>query len=330
MAIQQVPYTGKAFKIGAVVCGGVVLSGAENSEVLSGITKEMIKADGALAPRGSYIKSIQPSIKFTTRNLDILVATGMRGKALNKIGSGPNRKLEVYVELLEPNASIMGGAKHLKWEADSGILAPTSIKVASEGVATVDYELKIASPPQTWPLEVIDNVSLPALTDMKLYGLGPMFMNGLFINTKTNVDIQIGTKLEPFARDGNIYPECFYAIGYEPKINVTVNDLSLVTTLGRSGSVSKTGGSGGGMGTCLFLRRRVDGGEYYPNNEQEHIKLTFGGDYIFEKLGGGGSEELATIPLVIDVLQKGSASDQEIDVTAEVEIPVEIDPASYA
>ena len=128
----QAPYTGNVFKIGAVVCGGVVLSGAENSEVLSGITKEMIKADGALAPRGSYIKAMDPTIKFATRNLDILTMTGMREKPLNQIGTGEIRKLEVYVELLEPNASIMNGAQHLKWMAESGILAPTSLKIATE------------------------------------------------------------------------------------------------------------------------------------------------------------------------------------------------------
>jgi hypothetical protein len=339
MPDSLIPYTGNAFKIGAIVAGGIILDGAESSAVSTGINKEMVYADGALGPRASFISAIDPQITFTTRNMHILTMTGLRGIAVENIGTGDDKGLlDVYMELLEPNASIYGGAKHFRWRATRGLLVPTQLSCSTDGIWSVQYQLRIASPPQEWPLTVVDSLPLPVLGNIKMYGLGEMFFavtskatpTCFPIITKSNVDINMNPRIEAYKRDGHLYPECFYVSGFEPKINITLGDqsLALPANLGRTGHIDKT--LVNTPGSCLFMKRRINAGEYYANTEEEHIKLTFAGDYYFEQLAGGNSNEIASTQLTLDVTQTGAASVNEIEITSGIAIPAAIDPASYA
>lgn len=327
MSTVQIPWTSSAYKIGAIRAGGIVLPGAENSAINTGTNKTMVYADGALGPRTSFISAMDPTIPFGSRNLDLLKMTGTRGKPVEEIGSGESQGLlEVFMELLKPNSTIYGGAKHMKFEANRGFLSPNSLTCETDDVFTMDFQLYVASPEQTWPLVAVTDQTLPNLEDITLYGIGAMFVNGLHVNSKSSVDLQFNPTVEPHRRDGNIYPECFYLTNFEPKLNVTLADLSyaLAARLGRNGHADRE--VSGTQGTCLYLRRRRAGGEYYPNTDPVHMKLSFSGDYYFDQLAGGDSQSLSETTLTIDILQDENAAENEIQIQTDIAIPVEINP----
>jgi|GEM_PF-5404535 len=302
--------TGNGYILGAVQVGNNVIPGVSNRTLNSGIQRQTVQADGAVAPRASYISNISPNMSFSTYNFDLLASIGIMGRAISDTTGGA----AIYVNQLEPNASVYAGTNHTKYYIASGILYAQNLQVATDGSADTQFILNTASKPQVYPLVETKNVALPALPEIALFGMGPSFINGLKAETKSQLSIDFGLNVQPFKPDGDVYPWWHYILGSQPVTTITFYDASLVDDLGITGAIDT-------QATAIFLRKRVDGGEYYPNNEPVHVKITFQGDTNFMQLAGGSDNNLSTTTYQINHLIKDGNTTIPMTFTKDVIIP---------
>lgn len=309
--MENRPY-GNAYKVAMIQLGETVINGSENASIQSGIEKQFVMADGAMMPRTTYISGIAPTIPFSSMNLDTFLRTGWLGLPLDQIEGG----MSIYLELLQPNASIWGGSKHLKWRCTEGIIYPTQLQIATDGVVSGSYTISLASKDQKWPLEATDGQSLPALGDITCYGLGPTIIDDFHLNTVADVGVDFQPNVQPFKRDGDIYPRCFHVPSAQPRLTFNLADVSIALDekLGRAGTAEFAT-------TMFYLQRRMRGGEYFPGTDPVHAKIQFAGEYFFPTLADGNSTDLASTQLQVDVVQQTADVANNFVVTPNVVIP---------
>jgi len=232
-----------------------------------GIQLALSDADGAVDPTYAAVMSQQPTFAWTSTALKTaLDAVGIDGAIL-----GATEALELYLQLLSADGTRKTGESHTKVSSTTGLIVPTSIQAAHNGIANVSMQAWLrSSDGVTAPFAETASQSLPAGGGSvdALWTAGKVAINGSELEDVQNIAVTMGISVVPFGGSGHVFPTALHIIRRTPSILITTTDAAVLDTFGVSGTAQ-----GDTDSEVYFRKLTIDSATRVADETAEHIKI---------------------------------------------------------
>lgn len=261
------------------------------------------------APQWSGALAAAPELGFTSRQLKSIldlttdqdVAVGYSAASPGTVAmyyrTGANRGLRVAVASALHNRFDMVNNAMLLWN---------SISAQQKGIAEIDCLVKAVSPDGvTAPMVAVGTCALAGdVAVSHVYTLGPISVNGVFLNSVVGHSIDNGFTFDAEDESGNPYLQYYGIDEWNPRVTIDTNDATVFATFGAGGTA---------LTSLKQYFRKLKKGSLGPVADvtAEHIKITGTSGSIFVQEGSGlkakfrvtialTKPDAATQPLVVD------------------------------
>lgn len=284
-----------------------------NATHLGGITNQAINTgselvgeptSGGVYPSFVSLVTQNPGINTTTHA--IAAALGLVGVAGAAIaGAG----VSAYAYAHAAGATRGGASLHKKYTFNAGmqVLRTLSCEHGKDAQLTLDT-LGIYDGTHD-PIVLAELQSVPTLTDLERFTLGPITIGGIALTGVRRVEIDFGVSAAVEGSDGDVWPTFVSIDTIKPMITIRGIDPHWLKD---TGGFLLEGGAATHANTAIYLRKRAIGGTFVADATAEHVLLTACGmavvDTPFDAGGEAGETELkltcyhdgTNIPIIID------------------------------
>jgi len=256
----------------ALLGSGVNLRQVTNSGFDPKIESMSGRFSGAPVISDQFIVSSQPEASLSTVDIGgFLTAFGTLGTL---IASGAN--VTVPYQKRAKGGTFVGAGANMKVVGIADcpvVLVPQSINAPRQGTPTAQGQaFFLSSDGIVVPYAESVNQTLQAQAFNAMYGLGPVYINGVHVPKQVGYSVSFGlgwSDLQTY--DGAVYPSDMFLETIDPVIEVQVEDFDqFVSILGGAAISSVT----------AYLRKRTSGGTYVANATAQHIKFSFASGVI--------------------------------------------------
>jgi hypothetical protein len=272
---------------------------------------------GSPFARFTSVRSLRPTVSFTTRNIELALAlTGSTSLAI-KTG-GTYTAFEVFYAKLDDCGRIASGSVHTKLSYDLGCLVPRVLSASAGQDAELTMEfLALSSDGVTSPLTITGSQALPALPDDERFALGPAeFEDSVVLDRLQQLSVDFGNTINAQQLDTGLYP---YLISVDSQIpTITFNGMGIDDF---GGSVAVQGLKIEHAESLFWFRKRRSGATaLFADTAEEHLKLTADGLVMIDDPLSASNNAPAAISGTVTCQYDGTnapiviAADQAIEV----------------
>ncbi len=240
----------------------------ESSAVAPNVADLLLAGAGQADASFGAIGEVKPVCSFTTSQLKtVLDVCGIDGLQIDAAATYTD--VEIYLQQLEEGGVRKSGSAHLMMAVNKGILIPRTINATQgPGAATIACDLLCTYDGTNDPIAVSSSVALPSVAAAtEAFTLGPVDLNGTDVDGVQSVTVDFGITEINLSGDGDVYATFAAITDRRPRINLTTNKATFLTTTGISGTAVD-------VNNCtVFLRKVTEGGKRVADATEEHIAI---------------------------------------------------------
>ena len=237
-----------------------------------------------LSPRNRLILGQEPKLSFATRALaTALGLCGTSGSDISDLTAG----LIGYQHKFQRGGSRATGSTHRKITVVDGMLYPTRITCAHQGLAELEYEAAAAWDGTNDPFQIAEASALPsAPTDAERFTIGGVQIGGVALTDIINVDIDLGLTVTAEGADSDLWPTHVSLEQFNPKITFRGKKAEWWAAAG----IPLVGKAATHANSIVYLRKRTQTG-FETDVTAEHIKFTIDGlAYLTDLFNADGTK----------------------------------------
>lgn len=251
-----------AVEVDSTVVGGITRQNlATNSEINGEPTAgEVYRRHVSL-----YSQKVAPG--FTTVDVAAgLGAAGALGVSIDGLGAG----LKFYAQQHESSGTRKTGSTHRMFTFNAGILVPRQLRVPHRGDAELTYEAILTYDGSNDPVVITDSSAVPAAVDASYFTLGGATIGGVSCGGKSDLTVDFGLDAMGEGGDSDVWD----TIASIRNARSSITFESLDPTLFSAANIPLEGKAATHANTIIYLRKRMQGGQFVADLTAEHIKLT--------------------------------------------------------
>ncbi len=250
-----------------------------NSSIDPGISLNLLRGEGKIAPQFGAVGQRKPSASFSTTALKrVLDWIGSKGKYYTGGAT-------MYLAKKALGGGFAGATSHVSLTAAKCLILPRTLRATQGEIATLDCEVYIiSSDGLAAALTYAASVSLPtiALTD-QAWTLGPASINGSVLTGLSSMEITFGLTAKTIFADGQELPAFCCIESQVSQIRVTTYDVTALNSF--------LAGSAVNSASRVFLRAKANEGGNVIDATASHIKFEITTTGIIHAGPASGSDE---------------------------------------
>lgn len=260
------------YAVNVDVAGGagsdVFIDQLSTFSVSAGIAELLEGSDGLVDPSYTAVREQRPSITFDTSAIaTVLAQIGIAGLAVT--ADADEYGADFYFQLIAEGGTRTAGANHRRLRMPQGIIVPRRLSAAQGGNAVLSLEALPTYDETNNPLVLATSQSLVGSPSVgELFTVGPVIVNGTTVGDVMGIDIDFGIDVRTETSDGLVWPTYCYIAARQPLITVRCRDVSLLNTLGITGTAQSATDS------VIWFRKRAEGGTLTADTTAQHISVT--------------------------------------------------------
>jgi hypothetical protein len=227
---------------------------------------------GSAVIADQFVVSSQPEANLSTVDIGgFLTAFGTLGAF---VASGAN--VTIPYQKRARGGTFVGAGANMKVNGVTDcpvVLVPQSINAPRQGVPTAQGQaFFLSSDGILIPYVESVNQTLQAQAFVAMYGLGPVYINGVHVPKQVGYSVSFGlgwSDLQTY--DGAVYPSDMFLETIDPVIEVQVEDFDQFVSIVGGAPISSV---------TAYLRKRASGGTYVADVTAQHIKFSFASGLI--------------------------------------------------
>lgn len=261
----------------------------------TGIAELVVNPSGDVAPGFTGINEARPETSFSTQQIYAILAQCTTEGISGDLSGGD---LDVYYRAGDPFATLAAESaeSHIqaKFEANS-ILCWSTIRASQGGLADISCRLVPVYDGTNSPMQLTSGVAIAdAAVVSALYTLGPIKLNGSWVEGVQDVTIDSGVSLDIVADSGSPWPTLVTVSAIAPRIRFTTRATAIAPTLGTLGTPLTA--------LLVYLRKKSPGGAVanVADGTAEHVKFAMAsgsGMAIVRDIAGSDGMVSVEIPL---------------------------------
>lgn len=269
----------------------IVFGGLTQIGIPQGVDIAADVVSGGPYPPVTYTRSKRPTITFTSKNIDQVVAlTGVTSLAVKTGGS--YTAIEVYFAELDDCGRIKSGSVHRKLSYDFGCLIPRTISATAGQDAEITCEfIALSSDGATSPTTLAGSQALPTLPAQTRFAMHALNLTALIsVGEKTQISADLGITANGLQLEDGVYPKLLSVDQQIPRLTFTSHDVTRFD----SSAIAEGGLVVAHAASELWLRRRkTDADVLYAKTAEQHILITMAGIAHVEDITGTGNTPAA-------------------------------------
>jgi hypothetical protein len=285
------------FKLSALTTPAGIIPSLASRDIDQAIEEYVLMGDGRTNPTFAAAIEAKPMAAFTTPA--IRSSLSILGTGFYSWGMGTNTSnVDLYLAKQAMGAAIATGSVHSRLRGTRGCIVPRKIS-AKHGKEAAMFNADVYFLSRDGSLDATAftvGVSLPSLaTGDEAYTLGPVKLNGIWLDSVMEWEYDFGYQEEIVGSDGDLLPTFGGYMTHAPKLTIKSEDANLRDTYG--GSAFPLTGS-----NALFLRRMVPAGRA-PDSLAQHIRIGLTKGLVrigktSEKTEGASDNEIMITPVI--------------------------------
>jgi len=232
------------------------------------------RANSAVAPQYSGVDEGNPAVEFSTPDIktlwDFLNASGTSGLCIgyNTVNTG---SIKIYYRKSKNRGfrEALTDAVHNRFDmVNNGFLYWTQISATqgSGNQAEVQATLKAISNDGTNPMVHVGSSTCPGDESVNgLYTLGPVKINGSFIDAIQESRLENNIDSDEIGEDGFAFPQYSDIAKWEPMATIETYDVTVMDTFEAPTAITSF---------YQYFRKLQKNGIPYANDEAVHLKIT--------------------------------------------------------
>lgn len=248
------------------------------------------------------IVSQLPEPTYTTKSIQtILQILGLSGICFSSDGSRPG--VRIYGQVVADCKNNPGATANLRYTIPAGLIVPTTLSAERRGDATQAFTVHALTDGSNAPFSGdYSGITLPTNPVSEKYGLGALRIHNVLWREPSswslNYNISIDEKLPEV---GGVWADTTGVRKVQPALSVNGQDP---TMLDDATGIPLLGAQALHSNTMLQLKRRLRGGAFYGDGENQHFRMTLDGlalvDDPFSTSGDGVAETTARAETTFD------------------------------
>jgi len=217
-----------------VIVGADVYDQITTSTLNHNFEEILLSGDGAVDPTFVAVMAQKPVLSFSTT----AVKTALGYSALSGDSWTAGGASFYFRKVTEGGTRpLYSAVEHISIVPDEGMIIPRRISASQGQVASIDYDVVIASTDGLIPLAVTASQTVPVDTAVgEAYTVGAIAINGTAIKGVQSVTIDFGITELVQAGDGATWPTFVAIMERKPFITFTTPDLDLYPTWTAAGA----------------------------------------------------------------------------------------------
>lgn len=295
----------------------VILGGLTQVGVPQGVDIAADIVSGGPFPPVVYTRSKRPTITFTSKNIEqVLALTGATSLAV-KTG-GTYTGIEVIFAELDDCGRIKSGSVHRKLAYDFGCLFPRTLSVTSGQDAEITCEfIALSSDGATSPTTLAGSQALPTLPGNTRFAMHALNLTGsISVGDKTQLSVDFAITANSLQLEDGVYPKMLSVDQQVPRLTFTSHDVTRFDSaaIGEGGRIIEHASS-----ELFFRKRSLDSDVLFATTDEEHILLTMAGIAHVEDISGSGNT-----PAALNGVITGSFDGTNVPFTVAIEQAIEV------
>ncbi len=247
--------------------GGSTLRQVSSSQFQEGLDYLAGRASGSGVISDQFLQSGAPVGEVTS--MDVGGFLSIFGTTGGKIADGATVQIP-YQKRVSGGTFAGAGANVLVKGVlnNPAQLVPMSVNAPAKGACTAQGAVHFLSADGiTAPYAVLTGQTLGAQQFNAMYGLGPVFVNGVQVPRQIGFQVNFGVGLsEKCHYDGAVWPSDIFTETFDPTIEFTQEDFDYLSGIAGGGSINSI---------YAWIRRRASGSTYVADNVANHISFGF-------------------------------------------------------
>ena len=286
--------------------GGVHITQVDDQSWDPGIQSLIARGAGGTHPLFGANQVQEPKVNFTTSQLKTLLdrfssVSGIEalfGMSIDTTNAATPDPVVGYFASSTPSGKHgRASLAHRRGEINFVYVYIERLNLPSNDDATADVVCAIGYDGSNEPFVWTENVALDStnLSSEEHFGGGPVYLNGLQVESIQETTIETGINLDILSADSVVWPTVIHCQQTEPVITVTTREMKWVFDAQTAGN-PLDGTNGLVAYARKFTKNTAGGVARHPNGSPVHLQFqALNGRYFVEPRGDGSNPTTAQI-----------------------------------
>lgn len=304
---------------------GVRLGVTGAAVMIGGIEQQNVKAEpdirreaksGETVARTVWLAGQSVGASFTSLDIKTILDNGaVTGLDIASLAHVSTPELDLFAYMHKKGGTREGASKHRKYHITEGIISFGSLTADHQGDAKLTVNAAAQWDGTNDPVTLADLETLPAAAaDLVRFALGGVTIESVALPAVRSMTIDFGVKVVGEGNESDIWDSFFSIEEIAPVITIRGLDIEWL----KAANIPLIGKAVTHANTTIYLRKRVQGGDFVANGTAEHIKITAAGSIFVEDAIDGSGSDGAECSLVMHCKNDGSNDPIIINTTSAI------------
>lgn len=279
-----------------VTASPVIVGGIEDNEIDFSPKLNAEAKSGEHFARSVWLQSQNPRASFTTlalkTALDEIGLTGLDISTLTNATQG----LNFFAYKHAKGGTRASGSNHRKYHVQEGIISLGSLNATHQGDAKLAVNVLAQWDGTNDPIVESDSVAVPSgVTDAARWALGGVTIESIALPQVRSLQINFGVKVVSEGNESDVWDSFVTIAEILPTITLTGIDVEWL----KAANIPRLGLAVTHANTKIYLRKRLEGGDFKTDVTAEHVKITAAGVISVDKPFDGDGNDAAECSLTM-------------------------------